>query len=299
VYFVGSYLKLWLAYAYALFVVAAVAKRGKWRYAAASVLSVLTLALVVWLNTLPMRGGSLHMAALDIGQGQSVVLHTKDATAIVDCGSSSYLDAGDVTADFLQSAGLRAVDYVVLTHYHDDHSNGLPTLLSRVKVNRFILPDITPDDALRAQTLRLAEQYGVPVSFVHAVETLPLGEATLTVYPPVTEEGQMNEQCISVLCTTGSFDALFTGDMDANSEYLLIATHELPDIEVMMAGHHGSRYSSGGDLLAEVKPETAIISCARNNRYGHPHDETLYRLTDAGVAVYRTDLQGTIHITVN
>lgn len=299
VYFVGGYLKLWLAYAYALFVVAAVAKRGKWRYVAASALSVLTLALVVWLNTLPMHGGLLHMAALDIGQGQSVVLHSKNATAIVDCGSSSYLDAGDVTADYLQNAGIRAVDYIVLTHYHDDHCNGLPTLLSRIKVKRLILPDIDPDDALRAETLRLAEQYAIPVTFARAVETLPLGDAALTVYPPVTEEGQMNEHCISVLCTTGSFDALFTGDMDANSEYLLIATHQLPDVEVLMAGHHGSRYSSGGDLLAEVKPETAVISCAWNNSYGHPHDETLYRLTDAGAAVYRTDLQGTIHITVN
>ena len=167
-----------------------------------------------------------------------------------------------------------------------------------MKVKRFVLPDIEPDDALRAEVLALAEEYQIPVSFVRAVETLPLGDAVLTAYPPVTE-GEMNEECLSVLCSAGSFDALFTGDMDANSEYLLIATHELPDIEVLMVGHHGSRYSTGGDLLAEVKPETAVISCARNNSYGHPHEETLYRLTDAGAAVYRTDLQGNIHITVN
>ena len=297
VYFANRDLKLWLAYVYALFGACVCFRRGKWRYLMASGLAVATLALVVWLGTLPLRGGALHLVALDVGQGQSVVLHAKGATALVDCGSSSYVDAGDVTADYLQSAGVRSVDYVVLSHYHDDHCDGLPTLLSRVKVKRFIPPDITPDDALRAEVLALAERYGVGVTFVHDVQTLPLGGAALTVYPPVTA-GEMNEECLSVLCSVGGFDALFTGDMDANSEYLLIATHRLPDIEVLMAGHHGSRYSTGGDLLAEVTPETAIVSCARNNSYGHPHAEALYRLTDAGAAVYRTDLQGNIHITV-
>ena len=298
VYFANSYLKLWLVYVYALFGACYFLKRGKRRYRMASVFAVATLALVVWLGTLPLHVGALHMVALDIGQGQSVVLHSKGVTALVDCGSSSYVDAGNVTADYLQSAGVRTIDYVVLSHYHDDHCDGLPTLLSRVKVKHFILPDIEADDALRAEVLVLAEQYQIPVTFIHEVETLPLGDAALTVYPPVTE-GEMNEECLSVLCSTGSFDALFTGDMDANSEYMLIATHSLPDIEVLMVGHHGSRYSTGGDLLAEVKPETAVISCARNNSYGHPHEETLYRITDAGAAVYRTDLQGNIHITVN
>ena len=298
VYFANNYLRLWLVYAYAMFGVCLIAKRGRLRYVTASCLAIVTLALTVWLNTLPLRGGSLHMVALDIGQGQSVVLYSQGVTALLDCGSSSYVDAGDVTADYLQSAGVRKVDYIVLSHYHDDHCNGLAVLLSRLKVGRFILPDIEEGDALRAEVLALAERYKVPVTFVHTKQTYPLGDAVLTVYPPVTE-GDMNEECLTALCTTGTFDALFTGDMDANTEYRVIATYPLPDIEVLMVGHHGSRYSTGGDLLAEVKPETGVISCALNNSYGHPNEETLYRLTDAGVTVYRTDLQGNIHITVN
>ena len=299
VYFADHSLRLWLVYVFALFGTSYFVKRGKHRYLTASALSVVTLALVVWLGTLPMHGGSLHLVALDIGQGQSVVLHAKGVTALVDCGSSSYVDAGDVTADYLQSAGIRAVDYVILSHYHNDHCNGLTTLLTRVKVKRLVLPDIDPDDAGRAEVLDLAKQYSVPVSFVHTVQSLPLGGATLTVYPPVTQDAEMNEECLSVLCSTGSFDALFTGDMDADSEYRLIATNTLPDVEVLMVGHHGSRYSTGGDLLSEVTPETALISCGENNSYDHPHNETLYRLENAGAAVYRTDLQGNIHITVN
>ncbi|MBQ7714051.1 MAG: DNA internalization-related competence protein ComEC/Rec2, partial [Oscillospiraceae bacterium] len=298
VYFANDYLKLWLAYAYAMFGVCCLARRGKRRWAMAGGLALATLILTLWLGTLPLHGGALHMVALDVGQGQSVVLHARGATALLDCGSSSYLDAGGVTADYLESAGVERVDCFVLSHYHADHCNGLPTLLARLEVGRFVLPDVEDGDAARAEVLSLAERYGIPVTFARETLTLPLGDATLTVYPPVGE-GDMNEECLSVLCTVGAFDALFTGDMDANTEYRLIATYPMPDVEVLMVGHHGSRWSTGGDLLAEVKPETAVVSCERGNRYGHPNDETLRRLADAGAAVYRTDLQGSIHITVN
>ncbi len=298
VFFVGSALRAWLVYVYAMFAACLLVRRGRLRWVMAGVLAAASLGLVLWLNALPFQSGTLHMAALDVGQGQSVVLHSGGATALLDCGSSSYLDAGSIAANYLRSAGVRKLDYIVLSHYHDDHCNGLSSLLARIKVGVLILPDIEPEDPVRAQVLALAEAYGVPVTFAEEELTLPFGAASLTVYPPLTD-GDMNEECLSVLCTAGSFDALFTGDMDANTEYLLIASHRLPDIEVLMAGHHGSRYATGGDLLAEVKPELVVVSCGIGNSYGHPHDEALRRIIDAGASVCRTDLQGTIHITVH
>ena len=298
VFFSSDTLRLWLAYVYAMLGVCLLAKRGRLRYVVTGVLAAASLALVLWLNAQPFRSGTLHMTALDVGQGQSVVLHSHGATALIDCGSSSYLDAGSTAADYLRGSGVRSIDYVVLSHYHDDHCDGLASLLARMKVGALILPDIAPEDPFRAQVLALAEAYGVPVTYAREELTLPLGAAVLTVFPPLTE-GEMNEECISVLCTAGSFDALFTGDMDANTEYLLIASHPLPDIEVLMAGHHGSKYSTGEDLLAEVKPEIAVISCGAGNSYGHPNDETLRRLVSAGVSICRTDLQGTIEISVD
>ncbi len=298
VYFSGYLLKCWLVYAYALFAACRLMKEAKRRYWAAALLCAATLILTLWVNALPLRGGSLHIVALDVGQGQSVVLHSRGATALLDCGTKSYLSAGDVTADYLQSVGVGTLDCVVLSHYHADHCNGLAVLFSRLHVRRLILPDIEPDDELRAEVLELAQRHGVPVSFARETEMIPLGEATLTVYPPAAE-GDMNEECLAALCTTGRFDALFTADMDANTEYMLLAKNALPDVEVLMAGHHGSKYSSGGDLLVEVRPEVAVVSCGASNSYGHPHAEALHRLTDAGATVYRTDLQGNIHITVN
>ena len=91
---------------------------------------------------------------------------------------------------------------------------------------------------------------------------------------------------------------LITGDMDAATEQKLLDTYNLPDIEVLVVGHHGSKYSTSNDLLDALSPETACISVG-SNRYGHPADETLRRLAEHGCAIYRTDLQGSIHLTLN
>lgn len=238
------------------------------------------------------------MVALDVGQGQSVVLHSKGVTVLIDCGSDSYLDAGDTAADYLQSVGVRTLDYLLVSHYHDDHCDGLPTLFARLQVRRLLLPDVEPDDPLREEVLALSEKYAVPVTFVREDIMLPLGDAALTVYAPLKDH-DMNEECLTALCSAGEFDALFTADINMSTESLLLSTHCLPDVEVMMAGHHGSKYATSGELLAEVTPETVIVSCGADNRYGHPNIETMRRLTGAGAAVYRTDLQGNIHITVD
>ena len=135
-YFSNDYLKYWLVYAYALFAACYLARKGKYRYWFAGGLAAVTLALTVYLGTLPFATGSLHVVALDVGQGQSVVLHSQGKTALVDCGSTSWeRSAGDVAADYLQSAGTSRLDYLVLSHYHADHVNGVRTLLSRVGVD--------------------------------------------------------------------------------------------------------------------------------------------------------------------
>ena len=99
-------------------------------------------------------------------------------------------------------------------------------------------------------------------------------------------------------CTAGDFDLLITGDMSTATERLLLERYDLPDTEVLVAGHHGSKYSTSNALLEALTPETAIISVGSNS-YGHPADETLRRLAESGAAICRTDKQGTIHLTVN
>ena len=143
----------------------------------------------------------------------------------------------------------------------------------------------------------LAERYGVNIHYVTEVTDVENGASTMTIYPPLGEKGA-NELGLTILCSLGDFDTLITGDMDAKTETKLVETYDLPDIEVLLVGHHGSKYSTGTTLLESVTPEAGVISVG-DNSYGHPTEEALLRLTDAGMTVYRTDMQGNILITVD
>lgn len=299
VYFTNVYLRVWLLYVYAAFLGCAVTPDGKRKYALASALTVLTLAACLWLNSRWQQYGAFRAAVLDVGQGESVVLCSGSEAALVDCGSSnSYVDAGSVAADALQSAGIRRLSAVIVTHYHADHTNGLTEVLTRLPVDTLYLPDIEDEYGVRDRLVSLAAHQGADVVFVTEPTRIALGEAVLTVYPPLLTTGDLNEQGLTALATAGDFDLLITGDMAGQTEQLLAQTYPLPDVEVLVVSHHGSRYSSDESFLRAITPDNAVISVG-DNRYGHPAEETLRRLQAVGATVWRTDQQGSIRIIID
>lgn len=222
-----------------------------------------------------------------------MLLTSQGDTALVDCGSSNnYINAGSRAIAQLGTMGAHRLKAVVLTHYHADHTSGLELLLERVEVERLYLPSLEDEYGVKDKICAIAAQKGIETVFVEDVESLTLGGATLRVYPPVGKKNQ-NEAGLTALCSAGSFDVLVTGDMPANTEKKLIADYDLPRVEVLLVGHHGSKYSSCEEFLRAVQPEYAIISVGSNS-YGHPTAEAIGRLEDAGAEVYRTDEQGTI-----
>lgn len=293
-YFTNRYLKYWMVYAYAALGVCVAGKAGKKTWATAGVLWAAALALTVVLGQRQMTAGRLDIRVLDVGQGQCVLLESEGVTALVDCGSTnSFEDAGGAAADALLTMGCRKLDYLVLSHFHTDHAGGVERLLARLEVGTLLAPE--PVDEAGEAVVALARERGVRVETVTEAAALPLGEASLTLYPPLGE-GE-NEAGLTALATLGEFDFLATGDMKAATEKALLASVELPDVEVMMAGHHGSRTSTSYELLEGAAPEAVIISVGQNS-YGHPTAETLRRLRVMDVDIYRTDLQGSIHIRV-
>ena len=296
VYFGSDILRYWLVYAYAVFITCRLFRGVKPRkYAIASLLAAVTLVLTIRCNAAAYRRGALGVTALDVGQGQSVLLYAGGDAAMVDCGSSNdYIHAGDVAADELSAMGYTRLDALVVTHYHADHTNGLRELLTRIPVDTVYLPDIADEYGVRERLFRLAGQYGSDVVWVRQLTEVPLGDAALRLFPPMDGD-DLNEQCITALGTAGDFDVLITGDMPDAMEQQLIRQYALPDIEVLVAGHHGSRHSSSKELLEAVTPDVAIISVGENS-YGHPAQEALWRLDNVGAQIYRTDEAG--HVTV-
>ncbi|MBE6962998.1 MAG: DNA internalization-related competence protein ComEC/Rec2 [Ruminococcaceae bacterium] len=292
IYFTNPYLKYWLAFLYVLFTAAYLLRGGRRKYVLATVLAAAMLVVTLWLGQ-NRYSAALDAVVLDVGQGQCVLLKSEDEFALVDCGSAnSWYDPGTIASQHLRSAGCTELDYLILTHFDADHTNGISDLLSRMTVETVLIPE--SDDELLAEL----DAFGVSVETIYDLRTLEFGLAELTIFPPVGEGDDTNERGLSVLASAGEQDLLLTGDMSTATEKRLLKQYRLPDIEVLMAGHHGSKHSTSTALLDALKPETVCISVGSNN-YGHPTAEVLRRLAERACVVYRTDLHGTVRISLN
>ena len=294
VYFANPYFQYALVYAYLLFAAAWLWKPEiRRRYTVCTVLAVLALILAHQQGKALYRN-ELDAVVLDVGQGQSVVLASQGHYALVDCGSSnSWMDPGTLAAQQLGSMGCRRLDAVILTHDDGDHINGLSALLARMEAEVLLIPPGAAGDGV----LAVAERYGVPVRTVEEQRALVLGEAVLRIFPPVGS-GAVNETGLSVLASAGDADFLLTGDMGGDTERLLVNRWQFPDIEALMAGHHGAKDAASDALLDALTPEIVCVSVGSNS-YGHPAPETLERLDRRGCTVYRTDRDGDIHLAIN
>lgn len=295
--FAGPEAVMWLLLAYTLLGICALSRERRRKYAFALCALAVSLAAVKALPRAVVGGDLLTAVAVDVGQGAGTLLHSGGRTALVDCGGSGSRSAGDIAADHFAAQGRVRLDLLVLTHFDSDHCNGVEQLFYRMRVDRVAVPAGDTDPEAAARLMELAEAEGAQVVLVEGTERLPLGEAELTLFPPLGG-GTSNESGLFVLCTAGEFDVLITGDADAFVEKMLVKYQPIPDIEVLVAGHHGSKHSSCGEFLQAVAPEIALISAGANNSYGHPAQETLERLEELGAEIHRTDREGTVTVRV-
>ncbi len=294
----GAAVLMWFVLVYAMLLVCLVSKDPPGKYALAAVLAILSLAVVYIVPAAQVKDDALTVVCVDVGQGAATLLHSGEVTVLVDCGTDYHRrGSGACVTDTMTLYGWDRLDYVVLTHYHEDHAGGLDELLARTHVGTLLLPRASSlDEQLHDEVEELAKRYGVALQYVDKLQRVLFGETCLTLYPPLTR-GQTNEEGLTLLCSTGKFDLLITGDMNMSTERLLVDRYAIPDIEVLLVGHHGSASSTSQELLTEVSPEVGIISVG-DNRYGHPTEETLNRLSWNGCRIYRTDTQGNILIQV-
>ena len=289
VYTESIYVVLWLVVCYGLILFAVITRPERiWPMVS---LGAAALALGLILSWAEPLTDDYRVTVLDVGQGQCVLLQSRGNTFVVDCGGDSDTEAADRAAEVLLSMGISRIDGLILTHYDRDHAGGVPYLARRIDINRVYLPQTADTDGLE-RIVRSA----VPEEAVVELDTdveITMGSCTIRIFAPDSGKKD-NESCAAVLFQNEKYDTLITGDMSAAGERRLLETGALPDLEILVVGHHGSAGSTSAELLYRTAPDAAFISVGRDNAYGHPRQEILARLRLYGCDIYRTDLMGDI-----
>ncbi len=286
VYTASVYIVAWLIFAYILLTVFLKTKKKHPVVLTCCLLAGLVGAIICsWVEP---RLDDFRFTAVDVGQGQCLILQNNGKYYMVDCGGDTGDKAADKASQLLLSQGIFRLDGLIITHYDEDHAGGADQLLSRIPADRIYLPVYDGKNEIRDT---LSQKYDNKIQWVE--EDLLLNEVDITIYPSDNRE-DANESSLCVLFQPEDCDILITGDRSFDGEAELMSQADLPDLEILVAGHHGSRTSTSWDLLNTTRPEIVVISVGADNRYGHPTWETLERLDLFGCGTYRTDLEGTI-----
>lgn len=232
---------------------------------------------------------------LDVGQGQCIILETGELTAVIDCGGSSPEKVGEQAARTLNSAGKTHVEILALTHYDTDHAGGAAQFLRRIRTDLVLLPNVADGSGLRQEIEAAAWETGAQVLLITELVKVNFSGGSFTVYPALSPENEKNAG-ICILATVEEYDMLITGDLNQQAELRLLSRYRLPQVEVLVAGHHGAKNSTGLTLLKTVQPKLVIVSADKDNPYGHPAKETLDRVKLVGAEVIMTGQAGDIAI---
>lgn len=247
----------------------------------------------------PTDPAQLKVHFLDVGQADAILIQLPDQqTMLIDAGNN---DDGSAVVSYLQQRGINKINYLVGTHPHEDHIGGLDEVINTLEIGQVYLPKVIHNTKTFEDVLLALRSKGLKVNPAHAGVTL-LKQDNLKVNllsPAGTEYKEINDWSVVIRVQYGDKAFLLTGDAEIQAEEEMLAAGLELQANILKVGHHGSRSSTTSAFLAAVAPEYAVISVGRDNDYGHPHAETLARLAQMGVQVYRTDVEGTLVFTTD
>lgn len=283
------YIRLWIVATYVLILLFFLSKKKRPILLTGTIVAGYALSLfATWLEP---RMDQVRMTMIDVGQGQCILLQSGDSAYMVDCGGEHPKNAAEQAICWLGAQGVYQLDGLILTHFDTDHANGAAYLMDTIAVEALYIPAVTPSDPMSASLLNRKIDY----HWVKEETVVSCGQGILRIFPAQSKESG-NESSMCILFQGENCDILITGDRDLEGEQQLLLETQLPELEILVAGHHGSQTATGWPLLQATKPDTVLISVGQDNSHGHPAQETLLRLLKAGCIIRRTDLEGTIVI---
>ena len=287
VYTRSIYIVAWLVFCYVLLAVFLLSTKKRPALLIGCAVFGLCLSLAAsWLEPFT---DACRLTVLNVGQGQSVIWQSEGKIYLVDCGGDYDEDAADLAAETLLCQGISRIDGLILTHFDRDHAGAAGYFLSRIPADMIIIPDYEDSTGIRAMLECDHPNRVYPIAEDIA---LSYGTTRISIFAPVVPNSD-NESSLAVLFQHENCDILITGDRSAFGERLLLKTGLIPEVDVLVAGHHGSANSTCDELLDAVQPKIVVISVG-DNSYGHPADSVLDRLQTRGCIVYRTDIHGNI-----
>ncbi|MCL4264762.1 MAG: DNA internalization-related competence protein ComEC/Rec2 [Anaerolineae bacterium] len=259
--------------------------------------AVLALLVFSWAATQP--DGKLHVAFLDVGQGDAIFIQTPSGRQLLVDGGNDPSVLNDRLGQQMPFWD-RHIDIMVATHPDADHVSGLVELYGRYQIGQLITDGAEADASAGYEALlQVAEAQQTPLHRAVAGEVIEIGDGVrLEIVHPGTEldAENRNENSVSFRLMYGNFSLLLTGDVEEKGEAMMLQKGLPLQALVFKAGHHGSRTSSTEPFLAAVQPHIMVVSAGADNRFGHPHPEVLARAAERGTAVLHTAELGTIEV---
>ncbi|MBD5094084.1 MAG: MBL fold metallo-hydrolase [Subdoligranulum sp.] len=232
---------------------------------------------------------------IDVGQGDAVLIEQDGCFALIDAGDR---DAEDALISYLQSVGVEKLSLLVMTHPHADHIGSMRAVIETFPVETILLPDFTkapmPTTATFTKLLEAVRTNGIKALTARTGDVFTLGSGTLTVLGDGVNTDNLNDLSLVTMFEASGIRYFSSGDGEKAVERALLDSGANVSANLYKAAHHGSSTSNSQELLEAVHPRVVVISCGKDNSYGHPHKEALEAYEAVHANVFRTDECGTV-----
>ncbi len=236
---------------------------------------------------------SVHF--IDVGQGDCTLIKTDKGNMLIDAGENGN---ESVVINYLNNQGIDSLTYLVATHPHSDHIGGVEEVIEAFDVQNVIMPRLSKNNTPTTQTyenmLKAIKNCGAKVIAAKPGNEYSFGDVSFKILSPYVQDENLNNMSVSLKLTYLNHSFMFTGDAEKEVEKQILKNNSDLSADVYKVAHHGSSTSNTSEFIDAVNPEFAIISCATDNSYGHPHDEIVELFNEKNIPYYTTAEWGTI-----
>lgn len=247
------------------------------------------------IETIDPNTDAIHF--IDVGQGDAALIQSQGEYCLIDTGLP---DAKDQLFEYLNELGVQKIKLLVMSHPHADHIGSMDQVLRSFSVEQILLPDFSkapyPTSATFERVMDAIEEKEIPAVTAKSGQEFSIGSGVLTVLADGIKTDNLNDLSQVLYYEAGNLTAVFSGDAERAAEKAALEEEVVRSAKIFKAGHHGSNTSNTKAFLDKVSPRYVVICCGEDNRYGHPHKESMARFEKLGAQILRTDLDGSVVI---